>query len=203
MKQTPQILRVEDLSTSDSKWIGLKQIHYKDEDGKDRTWEAAERKTRGSGGVDAVAILALLQAEGQKTHTIIIEQYRPPLAKTCIEFPAGLIDGDETAEQAAIRELREETGYEAKEVVDSSPVMWCDPGMTTANMKVVTLRVPVTDMTTLPKQHLDPGEHIVRRIVAIEELYDVLREYETKGDTVDARLANFAMGLSLTKMLNL
>ncbi|KZT61427.1 hypothetical protein CALCODRAFT_427851 [Calocera cornea HHB12733] len=203
MKQTPQILSVEDLNTSDAKWVGLKRIHYQDEDGKARTWEAAARKTRGSGGVDAVAILTLLQAEGQKTCTIIIEQYRPPLGKVCIEFPAGLIDGDETAEAAAIRELREETGYEAKEVVDSSPVMWCDPGMTTANMKVVTLRVPVEDTKTMPKQHLDPGEHIVRRIVEVDALYDVLRDYEEKGFTVDARLANFAMGFALTKTLKL
>ena len=40
-----------------------------------------------------------------------------------IEVPAGLIDAGETAEQAAVRELKEETGYVGV-VSESSPVMF-------------------------------------------------------------------------------
>ena len=42
---------------------------------------------------------------------ILIRQYRPVMDKITIEIPAGAIDGDETPEQAAHRELSEETGY--------------------------------------------------------------------------------------------
>jgi len=86
---------------------------------------------------------------------MIILQYRPPVEAICVEFPAGLIDEGETPEQAAVRELKEETGYEGKvrdvsctlanqpgltnanhQVVDCSPTIVADPGLTNANMQV-------------------------------------------------------------------
>lgn len=41
----------------------------------------------------------------------------------------GLVDEGETPEQAAIRELEEETGYKADCVVEASPLVVCDPGL--------------------------------------------------------------------------
>ena len=38
-------------------------------------------------------------------------QFRPPIEKLSIELPAGLIDPGESAGEAALRELKEETGY--------------------------------------------------------------------------------------------
>jgi len=43
-------------------------------------------------------------------------------------FDPGLIDKGETAENAAIRELEEETGFKADGVLESSPVIVSDPG---------------------------------------------------------------------------
>jgi len=40
----------------------------------------------------------------------------------------GLIDEAESAEDAAFRELTEETGYRAESIVESSPVLASDPG---------------------------------------------------------------------------
>ena len=58
----------------------------------------------------AVAILAILD-DGR----ILLErQYRYPIAKACIEIPAGKLEVGEDALLCAKRELEEETGYSAK-----------------------------------------------------------------------------------------
>ena len=46
----------------------------------------------------------------------------------CLEFPAGLIDDNESPEAAALRELEEETGYKG-DVAECSPGLYCFPGV--------------------------------------------------------------------------
>jgi len=75
-------------------------------------WEYVERVNR----TEAVFILAVTE----KKRLLLVEQFRPPLNKNVIELPAGLIgdkglNKDERIEEAADRELEEETGYRAEE----------------------------------------------------------------------------------------
>lgn len=59
----------------------------------------------------------------QGPEIILQKQFRPPLDKVTIEVPAGLVDAGETAEQSAVRELKEETGYVGK-ASETSTVMF-------------------------------------------------------------------------------
>jgi len=199
----PKIISTEELSTSEARWITLKKIKWSDPDGKERLWECAERKTRGSSGVDAVAVLAIIRSKTNAfpLSTVIIEQYRPPIDKFIIELPAGLIDEAETAEQAAIRELEEETGFKADGVVQSSPIIVSDPGMTSANMKLVIVSVLLEDKMETPDAKLDPGEFIVTRVVELATLNDELKLYDKKGFVVDARLSHFASGYDMAQRI--
>jgi ADP-ribose pyrophosphatase len=47
---------------------------------------------------------------------LLVQQYRPVVGHDVIELPSGLVDPGETPEQAARRELLEETGTVAKEL---------------------------------------------------------------------------------------
>ncbi|KAJ7684799.1 NUDIX hydrolase domain-like protein [Mycena polygramma] len=203
MSATPKILSTSVMSASEAKWITLKKIKYSDAEGKERLWECAERTTRKSSGIDAVAVLAIIRSRTNAfpLSTVIVEQYRPPIDKFIIEMPAGLIDEGETPEQAAIRELEEETGYKASSVLEATPTVVCDPGMTTANMKLVVLNVDLADKMETPAQKLEAGEFIVTRVVELSKLNEELKAYDAKGFVVDARLAHWASGYEMAKRI--
>lgn len=83
-------------------------LTYRDPEGILRQWEAVER-------VNCDGIVAIVPVTGEG-EMILIRQFRPPVDAYVIEFPAGLNDRGENAEEVASRELLEETGYEAKEM---------------------------------------------------------------------------------------
>ena len=75
------------------------------------TWEFAERTTGGN----AVLVLAVTP----ERRLLFVEQFRVPVDGRTIELPAGLVGDtrdDDTFEEAARRELLEETGWRADEV---------------------------------------------------------------------------------------
>ena len=120
--------------------------------------------------------------------TVLVLQFRPPVNAICVELPAGLVDADEQPSEAAERELLEETGYKGK-TDRVSPVLWSDPGMTSANMCLSMIKVELQEGDELvePEQHLDEGEYLEKRIVALKDLYETLLAYEKLGYAIDAR----------------
>jgi len=62
----------------------------------------------------AVMIIALIETPGG-VEVVLERQYRYPVQQALIEFPAGKRDPGESALACAQRELREETGYSARE----------------------------------------------------------------------------------------
>jgi len=47
---------------------------------------------------------------------VLIRQWRYGIAAPCLEIPGGMVDSDENADEAAARELLEETGYHARKI---------------------------------------------------------------------------------------
>lgn len=63
----------------------------------------------------AAMVIPLLEDAHRGTLVVLERQYRHPVAQVMIEFPAGKLDKNEDGLCCAQRELREETGYQAKE----------------------------------------------------------------------------------------
>jgi len=53
----------------------------------------------------------------QEGKLLLVRQYRHAVGRTTLELPAGNVEPGETLESSALRELQEETGYTAKELV--------------------------------------------------------------------------------------
>ena len=80
-----------------------------------------------SGRCDAV-ILIVTDPDGKKI--LLNREYRMAVGDFAYNFPAGLIDAGETPEEAAARELYEETGLELISVDEIWPVSYSGVGIT-------------------------------------------------------------------------
>jgi len=143
-------------------------------------WEYVTRAR----GIRAAVILAV----DEDDHVILVEQYRVPLQKRCLELPAGLIGDDEGAEgedalAAAARELEEETGYTAARI-ENLGEFYSSPGM-------------VSESFTLVRAHgltrVGPGggtdsEDIEVHRVALSHLPQFVEMARTRGLGIDVRL---------------
>lgn len=84
--------------------------------------------------IRAAVILAIIEGE-----VLLVEQYRVPLGRSCLELPAGLVGDDREGEDelvAAGRELEEETGYRAGKL-ECLGTFYSSPGMVSESFTLV------------------------------------------------------------------
>lgn len=133
--------------------------------------------------IRAAVILALIDDA-----VILVEQYRVPLGRNCIELPAGLIGDEDGAEDeddlaAAGRELEEETGYRAGKLEDCGSY-YSSPGMVGESFTLVRA-------TQLERVGLGGGtesEDITVHRIAQAELRRFLDAKRGEGCGIDVRL---------------
>ena len=140
-------------------------------------WEFVSR-TRGIG---AAVILAL-----DDGHVLLVEQYRVPLGKRCLELPAGLVGDEEQGEEAAvaaIRELEEETGYRAERAVDLGRY-YASPGMSSEGFTLLRAE----GLSRVGEGGGVEGEDIIVHHVPVAQIADFAAAKRAEGCAMDAKL---------------
>jgi ADP-ribose pyrophosphatase len=123
----------------------------------------------------AVMVVPLL-ADGR---LVIERQWRYPLARAMIEFPAGKIDAGEPPLLCGVRELAEETGYRAAE--------WARAGILHNAIAYSNEGIEIwfARGLTLGERRLDAGEFLEVGSASLDELDDMARRGElTDGKTL-------------------
>ncbi len=169
---------------SAGRFVALKHLTWTDAEGRPHQWESAER----IGSPGAVLIVARLLPSDR---VIVIKQFRPPARRCVLEFPAGLMEPGETAEVAAARELREETGYVASSIRVYPPA-YTTPGLSDESVYLVYADIDETAPENLtPTTDFDGTESIETMLLPRKELYDFYTRHSSEGVTFDSKLAMY------------
>lgn len=150
-------------------------------------WEYVAR----SRGIHAAVILAI-DADARGRHVILVEQYRVPLKRNCLELPAGLVGDDSAGEAAAVaaaRELEEETGYRAA-TWRTVGEFYSSPGMVSESFTLLV----ATGLTKVGAGGGVGGEDIVVHRVPLNGIEDFVAAKRAEGCGIDVRVAMLLAG---------
>ncbi|PXF47111.1 ADP-ribose pyrophosphatase [Gracilariopsis chorda] len=180
-----------------TRWLQLQTISYRfdqDEPNKyDRHWDIVNRATRTAMDVDAVVVLARLRLADDVERVLLVKQFRPPLNAVSVELPAGLVDEGESLAEAALRELKEETGFQGR-ITRTHAAAALSPGLSAENVSLVEVEVEGTS----EGQQLDGNENIEVVSVPLHRMEEALEHMiNTEGVVAMHAVSTLALGLRL------
>jgi 8-oxo-dGTP pyrophosphatase MutT (NUDIX family) len=133
--------------------------------------------------VDWVNVIAVTPDQ----QLVMVEQFRHGSNTVELEVPGGLMDADETGPVAtAVRELREETGYEGEKArllgrVHSNPAI----------LNNVTYTVLIENCRLKHEVEFDHGEDLLTRLVPVAEIPQLVADEKISHSLIVVALYHF------------
>ena len=172
---------------TDNKFLNMYNLKYhNDKTGKDFNYFVASRndedtlvaKTGDHSKANAVMMIPMFENDD----LVLIKQFRPAINDYIYEFPAGLVDENESIEDAMKRELFEETGLN---IVDYTRIV--KPSYTSAGMSDESLSIYLCDVEgEISTEYKEENEDIE---VIIVKMADAKKFIEENNVAIKASLA--------------
>ena len=166
--ELPELLNIEQVSDG---WLKKYELSYRLPDGREFMYEVVSRKgldeyreevmTEGAvePRVDAVCIVGHTADDS----FLLIREFRFPMNRMCVAFPAGLVDRGEDAIEAASRELLEETGYDLVRDAQGKPASaytCVQPGFSSLGMGDENISMVFAEVERVGSPHAESTEFI-------------------------------------------
>jgi ADP-ribose pyrophosphatase len=185
MSNSPKINKTETLYKSD--WLTLQKAHWQKSNGQEFTWEYVNRNKCSN----IVMTIPIMKHSGNH---VLVKQYRAPLNNFTLEFPAGLVDIGEDLDIAALRELKEETGYSGK-ILSCQNDRAVSAGLCSEIISIFNVEIDEKDPVNLnPQQNLDECEELEVIVFSKEDLIDIVMNSKCT-EIIDIKLSLYCSGL--------
>ncbi|MPQ42641.1 NUDIX hydrolase [Clostridium tarantellae] len=159
------------------RFLNLYKLELKNKENKKKEYFLASRrneenlacKTKNHNFCDGVMIIPITT----KGELVLIKQFRPAINDYIYEFPAGLVDKNESIEEAARRELFEETGLKCIKFEKILAPCYTSVGMsdeTVAVVKMIVEGIPTNE-------NIEENEEIEIITIKIEESKEFIKKH--------------------------
>ena len=160
---------------TDCKFLNLYKLDIENKVGNHKDYFIASRRAKEDltcvvnhhKKADGVMIIPITEDD----EFVLIKQFRPAINDYIYEFPAGLIDGNEGVEEAATRELFEETGLLASECEYIIKPSYTSVGMSDETVAVVKMKVHGKVST----ENIEENEEIEVVKIPVKEAKDFIK----------------------------
>lgn len=176
--------KVQNLETlAQTKFLSMYNANYVNKGGNKKTWTIATRKSKEvleeqffNGKEDKVDAVVILAYHKDEKKLVAIKQFRIPLNNYVYELPAGLIDNNDDIIPTVRRELKEETGLDLEEVIESKigQKLYLSPGMTDESVSLVYC----TCSGEVSSENLEEDEDIETILLSKEDAERILSSNE-------------------------